>query len=356
MPPNPAAPTRPRFTLKGPGEIPDVLLPGLQRAARRRAAEQAITNRYNQLGGSPGSAKTPGDDGLVAAGAGFYREYQKGRIYYRAGTQPVHVYGAIGERYAQLGGPASWLGWPTALRNPKEPVDLSKTDEQPFSEGGRVSTFENGAIYWWPDTGAIDLGHVSVRFSGLACFSETDDGAFSSSDEPYVLFGTVPVPPTAPAETRSPIYGGVDAGEGKADDIELYRGPPYGMALSVTLMEHDSGDPDKFRETVKTAVDQASNGASLAVGQIPYVGPFLAPVAKAFLQAVGPDLVKAVNDLLGTGDEYIDTASMFVSAKDMVTMARAGEKNFRGVLWHLDTPLLSGDGGDYKVYFVVRPV
>jgi hypothetical protein len=152
------------------------------------------------------------------------------------------------------------------------------------------------------------------------------------------------------------IYEDVDGGESREDDIELYRGLPYGLSLTVTLMEHDTADPDKYRETVKAAVDQASAGVGMAAGAIPYVGPFLAPVAKALLEAVGPDIVDAVNDLLGTDDDYVGGASLFVSAKNMVTMARAAPQDFRGIIWHMDSPLISGDGADYKVYIGIWAV
>lgn len=339
---------------RGPsGEIPPFAEEELSRARKRRRAERAITGRWNQLGGSPGAAATPGDGGLIEIGAGFYRQYEKGRIYFRYGFQPIHVYGAIGDKYTQLGGPSSWLGWPTVLPNPEEKHPLTKPDEQAFSQDGRVSTFEHGAIYWWADTGAIELGHISVRYTGLACFSDTSG---SGSDEPYVLLGTVPAPPTAPAETRTVIYEYVDGGDSREADIELYRGLPYGLSLNITLMEHDAGDPDKYRDTVKEAVVQASNVVAAGVGVIPYVGPFLAPVAKAFLVAVGPDIVEAVNDLLGTADDFVGGTSLFVSGKDMVTLARAAPKNFRGILWHMDSALISGDGADYKVYIGIWAV
>jgi hypothetical protein len=333
----------------------ELIIVPLQVAAQRRHADDEIARRWNQLGSGPGAAITPGEDGLIAVGSGFYREYQKGRIYYRSGKQPVHVYGAIGERYSELGGPDSWLGWPTTSPPPpslRSADPLTLPDEQPFSEDGRVSTFENGAIYWWTDTGAIDLGEIVVSYTGLACFSTTSGGG---SDEPYVQLGTIPAPLTAaPFSTRTMIYEDVDGGDSREDNIELYRGLPYGLTLMSALWDHDIGDPDKYRDTVKAAVEQASNGAAAAIGVIPYVGPFLAPIAKAFLTAVGPDIVDAVNDLLGTADDHVGTVSRFISAKEMVTSARSPLQNFRGIMWHLDTPLISGDDADYKAYFAVQ--
>jgi hypothetical protein len=334
------------------GQIPSTALRAMHQGGKRRHADSEIEARWKQLGGGPGAPTIPGEDGLIEVGEGFYRQYEKGRIYYRMGKQPVHVYGAIGEKYVGLGGPNSWLGWPVPRTEPNEP--LTSPDEKPFPDSGRVSTFENGAIYWWPDTGAIELGNVSVRYTGLACFSTTDG---FGSDEPYVLFATVPAPGTGlPSAPRTMIYTDVDGGDTREDLIELYRGLPYGLALVFVLMEHDTGDPDKYKDTVKTTVDQVVNGAGIATGAIPVVGPFLAPVAKAILQALAPDIVDAVNEVLGTGEDRVGEVSMVLSAKDMVRLTRAATKNYKGITWHLDSPLISGDGADYKAYLTIYPV
>ena len=95
------------------------------------------------------------------------------------GIRYAWVMGAIGQKYDQLGGPSSWLGLPL-------------NDEQEMSEGGQVSMFDVGCIYWWPDVGAIEFGNVIVQYTGLLCFGETDaDGFFSDSDEPYAIVGVV---------------------------------------------------------------------------------------------------------------------------------------------------------------------
>lgn len=280
------------------------------------------------------------DETVTPDGIGRYNHFQGGSIYWSPSTGAHCVYGAIRDKWASLGWERSWLGYPTS-------------DEQDFSEGGRVSTFERGAIYWWPDTGAIEMGNICVRYKGLACFSTTFG---SGSDEPYAILGVVPAPPTAGSSVRTVIYNGVDGGDSREDDIELYRGLPYGLSLSVALMEHDAGDPDKYRKTVEESVKQGSSAVAAAVGTIPYVGPYLAPIAKVFLEDIGPDIVEEINSLLGTDDDYVGSASFFVSGKDMVTMARAEPKNFRGIVWHMDSPLISGDGADYKAYIGIWAV
>ena len=74
------------------------------------------------------------------------------------------------------------------------------SDEMDFAEGGRVSIFQNGSIYWWPDTGPILLKEVIVNYTGFICFGETDE--FSDSDEPYVIFGVISPDGTSTSKTR----------------------------------------------------------------------------------------------------------------------------------------------------------
>jgi hypothetical protein len=47
---------------------------------------------------------------------------------------------------------------------------------------------------------------------------------------------------------------------------------------------------------------------------------------------------------------------VYINAKQMVTLARAGRQNLKGIEWQLDSPLLSGDGASYKAYFAIDEV
>jgi hypothetical protein len=171
-----------------------------------------------------------------------------------------------------------------------------------------------------------------------------------------VIFGVLPVPPGEPVSSATHVYENVDAGESVRDDIELYRGHPYGASLSVVLMEHDFGDPDKFRAVVKTAVDEASKGITVAVGAIPAVGPFVALAAGGLLTEYGPKIVDAVNTGLDTQDDHVGSVSFQVTAKNMVTMARAALKDSKGIPYHLESPLITGLGASYKVYVRIQTV
>lgn len=209
----------------GPGGVREPRLFYRKNFGKLRS-EERLTKKSAGSGRRSGGA--PGDriGDLTEIRDGFFRQYVNGRIYFRSGLTACHVLGAIGDRYSLYGGPGGWLGWPTS-------------DELPF-DGGAVSRFQNGAIYWWPDTGPIPLGDVIVRYTGLACFGETMvTEALSSSDEPYVIFCTTPAVPVTPSTVRTRIYGGdddeyggVDQGDSRLDNIELYRGLPHGLSLT----------------------------------------------------------------------------------------------------------------------------
>jgi hypothetical protein len=291
--------------------------------------------KHAELGGAPGqplSQSLPENHG-----SGSRVRYQNGTLYQRADGSVAWVYGKIGERYDQLGAGTGWLGMPV-------------TDELDFTEAGRANRFDNGSIYFWPDTGAIDVNEVIVHYTGLYAFAETDsDGVVTSADEPYVVLGVVA--PSASTSTRSQIYADVDAGDSRPDLIELYRGQPEGMAISVALMEHDDGDPDKYKAAVTAAVTSASAAVTAGVALVPG-GVFVAPWVAAALLAVGPDIVDAVNELLGTGDDALGNTVVHLSAKQMIVLAaRTLNRDQWGIGWKAESPELTGQGSDYKVYF-----
>lgn len=300
-------------------------------------AMKPFADKHNQLNGAPGE---PLSKGLPENnGSGSRVRYQNGTIYQRADGNCAWVYGKIGERYDQLGAGASWLGLPVS-------------DEVDFPEGGRANRFENGSIYFWPDTGAIDMNQVVVHYTGMYAFAETDSDRFgTTSDEPYVLLGVITPSLSIPA-VQSQIYDDVDSGDSRPDLIELYRGMPEGIAISVLLMEHDEGDPDKYKDAVTAGVAAGSSAVTAAMAAIPVIGPFAAPIAAAVLVKIGPDIISAVNDLIGAGDDVLGNTVLHLDAKQMVVLAaRTVNQNQWGIGWKAETENLTGQGADYKVYF-----
>lgn len=287
--------------------------------------------------GYPTTDETP-----TPGGAGRYNHFERGSIYWTYQTGAHEVHGAIRDKWAALGWEQSSLGFPTS-------------DEMPFAQDGRVSAFERGSIYWWPDTGAIELGNVAVRYKGLYCFGETDEA--SSADEPYVTFGVGWVPPYQNAEVtraiRSQIYESVDAGDSRPDTLALYVGMPGGVAVGLSLVEHDEGNPDEYLSQIKDGVALMGKGISAGCGAL--FGPEAAPVCDKIWGEVSPYIVSFVNDIAGSDDDLIDKWSFTISAKDMVLRARAPRANFWGIEYHFESKLLSDGEASYKVYFDIVP-
>lgn len=244
------------------------------------------------------------------------------------------VIGAIADKWNELGGPNSFL---------RQPV----TDEMDFSEDGRVSVFEGGAIYWWPDVGAVAMGEMFVHYTGLNCFSTTGG---PGSDEPYVVIG-VAAPNREPVSVRTQVHEDVDGGGTRPELIELYRGPPAGITIVYQLMEHDHGNPDDYKAAMQGVAALASAGVTALIKLIPKIGPVLASAAGPVLGMLTAPIGDALGKLLGLGDDRIGNGTLVLSPKDMVLMAIAQHNSERNVGFKIASPLLVVDGGNYKVYF-----
>ena len=309
----------------------------------RDGASNSIAVAYAGLNGAPGAPRSAeGPEGLVEIDGGFYREYESGRIYTKRQVGTFWVFGAIGARYTELGGPSSSLGWPTSPE-----VDF---------DGGRVTTFQNGAIYWWPDTGAIDLGDVALRYKGLACFGETDWDQGSDSDEPYAVLGVIPADVTRSQALASQVHEDVDAIESRGDLIDLYVGRPHGAVVRTTIMEQDFGTPEQAREVAAAGVEVGTDVVSGALELIPYVGPILGTAAERAIKGAETDISDAVVRMFGLRDDTIGTDTLVLSPKQMVTMTRTPQQEFMGIGYRVETALLNRHGASYKAYLDVEPV
>lgn len=165
--------------------------------------------------------------------------------------------------------------------------------------GAGVTTFQNGAIYWWPDLDPVEMRPVVLRYVGFHCFGETDD--FSGADEPYFTFGVVPMRtdqgPPDPPQTR--IYTDVDGSESRNDNIELYRGLPLGVVLLITFSEHDEGDPEKYKDEVQAVVDRVVDRVAEALTAIPAIGMPLGAIGAIGLALASPSISEQCQTALG---------------------------------------------------------
>ncbi len=116
----------------------------------------AISDKYRQLGGARGFLGSPLGRETAAPNGGRQQEFQNGSIYWHPQTGAWEIHGMIRDRWLALGGAGSFLGYPT-------------TDETAARDGvGRFNDFERASIYWHPATGAHEIhGLIRQRWRDL---------------------------------------------------------------------------------------------------------------------------------------------------------------------------------------------
>jgi len=338
----------PDFGHIDPGSpIPTGPLPSAEIFKEMEHAHFAIKKKARALGGAPGRPKgNLGAIGLIRLpDGGFIREFTHGRMFFnRSVAEEAFWVHRADPKYAQLGGPAGRLGWPVSDDIPDHPQEPTNV----------VTRFQNGAIYWWPDIGAIEQLPVAVTFVGLFCF-RTTSGA--GSDEPYVTVGAL----SATGEhssTQTQVFEDVDSGEAHEDALEVYRGTPFGLNLSVILSEHDEGDPHKYKDEMANVVNEAGGRVAEAIGSVPGIGPMLMVFAKFGLALASPTIGEKLSELLGTDDDFIGSTELFFPAKELMRLAISDDRDIDnvGIVASFASDVLRGDDGIYKLYFSVTQV
>jgi peptidoglycan/xylan/chitin deacetylase (PgdA/CDA1 family) len=105
-----------------------------------------IQAKYAQLGGPAGFLGHPVTSELrTPDGQGAFVHFQNGSVYWSPPTGAQEVHGAIRDTWARLGWERSTLGYPL-------------TDETPTPDRtGRYNHFQRGSIYWSATTGAHEV-------------------------------------------------------------------------------------------------------------------------------------------------------------------------------------------------------
>ena len=203
----------------------------------------AIYGHYAQLGNIAATSTRVPVIGLPisdeeSAPGGRVSRFDRGDVYSNSATA-WEVHGAIRDRWHALGGPASFLGYPTS-------------DEQPILRGsteiGRSNTFQNGTIFWSPATGAFEC-HGAIRTK------------YAASDGPAGALG-FPIS----NETNTPASGRYNAFE--HGFIVFHGSGPYagarniGNGIRLTLFSFQDSRHDDFN--VQVHVDD-SRGQSVRV-------------------------------------------------------------------------------------------
>ena len=133
---------------------------------------QAITAKWNSLGGAGGLLGNPQTSETTCPdGVGHFVHFDGGSIYWTPQTGAFSVHGAILAKWASLGWErCAFLGYPV-------------TDETGCPDNvGRFNHFQNGSIYWTPQTGAFSI-HGDIRAKWASLGWERSPLGYPVSDE-----------------------------------------------------------------------------------------------------------------------------------------------------------------------------
>ncbi|QFQ01601.1 Diacylglycerol acyltransferase/mycolyltransferase Ag85C precursor [Corynebacterium urogenitale] len=113
------------------------------------AVKSDIVEEYGKGGWENGPLGYPIEAAQQVEGKGAYQKFQNGVIYRNANGDTQYVQGLISQRYFEIGHLNSPLGFP-------------KTDELNTPRGAKRTEFENGIIYWSPQTGAHEIYYGEI--------------------------------------------------------------------------------------------------------------------------------------------------------------------------------------------------
>ncbi|MEA2489926.1 MAG: hypothetical protein QOH21_1718 [Acidobacteriota bacterium] len=110
------------------------------------ASATSIDDKYAALGGSAGFlGAASGAEKTSADGAGKFRHYANGSIYFHPATAAHEVHGLIRQKFLALGAETGTLGYPAS-------------DEIDLADGsGKVSKFQLGEVIWRSATNAVEV-------------------------------------------------------------------------------------------------------------------------------------------------------------------------------------------------------
>lgn len=130
-----------------------------------------ILSKWIEMRAQRGEMGYPISDSLnTPNGKGKYCHFQKGSIFQKTNSTPHVIWGAVRDKWYERGAENGFMGFP-------------KTDELTTANGrGKYNDFDNGSIYWTPQTGAHEV-HGLIRDKWLALGAENSHLGFPITDE-----------------------------------------------------------------------------------------------------------------------------------------------------------------------------
>jgi hypothetical protein len=240
----------------------------------------------------------------------------------------------INEKYAAIGDRFSPLGRPV---DSSLPVQFD--GEQFFKD------YRGGRIVFTADGGT--LAHqtfvTTVRFRGIHCFGKSE-----AVDEPYAIVGVYsPDDHDSVVTKKFPLgkdsYEDFVASTDASESVDIRSlATPQDIAISCTVMEHDSGDPNRVAAQVEDALKKAAGDA----------GVIDAADIKVFTGIL--DDLQVFNlgaALLGVGDDMIGCQTLQIHYTELEPGPRI--QRFGNISFNFESPLISDNNASYKLYFEV---
>jgi microsomal dipeptidase-like Zn-dependent dipeptidase len=188
-----------------------------------------LDEKYTKLGEAKGFLGKPVSDEMnTSDGAGLYRHFEGGSIYWSPQTGAFEVHGAIREKWDSLGGEGGLLGYPI-------------TDETVTIDGvGHFNHFQQGSIYWAPKTGVYEV-HGDIREHWAQLGWERGELGYPTSDETKTPDSSDVFNQFQYGEIRwSPKTGAQETITGKPDSIVFFN--PKGVDINPDISKFITGN------------------------------------------------------------------------------------------------------------------
>src|SRR6266540_4595374 len=238
------------------------------------------------------------------------------------------------------------------------PIGLPFGDLQSRSGGGFVKRYSGGVIELFDFVNGpqgIQRYRAEVKFVGYRVVDTND----ASADEPYFIIGVTGANADTNVILRTSIDGDNDV---KSDNnvvlqqmVTRNAQPPF--VLSVTAMDHDTGDPDEAAAKVAKSLNDFSAKLTLALpllGVDPTIGAYI----QSFLNLFGGTAGDIIAAMFGMGDDLVgQNAKQFFDYDANEVEWRTPKALTHGDFdqpHNVELSLNNGEGGDYIAFFNVQ--